>query len=188
MFRRRVPRQSWRRLREVLWPENGLWRAIVYRAKRLLRLRGSPHALAAGIAAGTFASFTPLVGFHFFMAAAVAYALRGNLIASAVGTAVGNPLTFPFFWYASFKVGSFVIGHPPGTSPNRFIRTANFDHLWPVLEPLLLGSVILGTLAGIVVYFPTRWAIARWQHARQQRLAARLARPAATATAVPDKE
>ena len=57
--------------------------------------------VAAGVAAGAFTSFTPFMGLHFLFAALFAWAIRGNLLASALGTFVGNPLTFPFIWAAT---------------------------------------------------------------------------------------
>ena len=48
-----------------------------------------------GVSAGVFISFLPIPGFHFLLAALVAWCLAGNVVASALGTAFGNPLTFP---------------------------------------------------------------------------------------------
>ena len=67
-----------------------------YVTKRILRLTATPHAVAAGVAAGAFTSFTPFMGLHFLLAAVLAWMVRGNLLAPALGTFVGNPLTFPF--------------------------------------------------------------------------------------------
>lgn len=59
-------------------------------------------------------SFTPFIGFHFVLAAAVTMMMCSNLIASAVGTVVGNPITFPFIWIALLSRGS-----DPGTAGKR---------------------------------------------------------------------
>src|SRR5690606_9209209 len=114
LFRRRKPAHFGERLRVFLWPRRSFWRSAQYFAKRVLRLTATPHAIAAGIAAGTLASFTPYLGFHFIIAAAVAWVIRGNLIASALGTAVGNPLTFPFIWASTMAAGRFILygSHP----------------------------------------------------------------------------
>ncbi|WP_330448804.1 DUF2062 domain-containing protein [Paracoccus marcusii] len=41
-------------------------------------------------------NFTPLFGFHFLSAAAVAWIIRGNVLAALLATFVGNPVTLPF--------------------------------------------------------------------------------------------
>ncbi len=71
---------------------------------RLARLWASPHALAMGCAVG---AFTPFIGLHFVLAAIVAYVLRASVIASALGAALGNPVTLPFIWVASYNVAPF---------------------------------------------------------------------------------
>ena len=82
LFRRRK-KASWPdRVREFFWPRKGFTRQARYLAKRILRLSASPHAVAAGVAAGTFSAFTPLLGFHAILALALAYLTAGNLLAA----------------------------------------------------------------------------------------------------------
>ena len=69
---------------------------------RLKRLQGTPYSIATGFACGVAISFTPFIGFHMILAALTAWLIRGNIIASAIGTIVGNPWTFPFIWLAVF--------------------------------------------------------------------------------------
>ncbi len=80
LFRRRKKATWPDRLREFFWPRKGLTRPARYLAKRILRLSASPHAVAAGVAAGTFSAFTPLLGFHVILALALAYLFAGNLL------------------------------------------------------------------------------------------------------------
>jgi hypothetical protein len=82
----------------------------MYFWRRVWRLADSPHTVAIGFAAGSFASFSPYLGGHFIIAFIAAYVVRGSLIAAAVGTAVGNPLTFPLIWFATFNVGNWILG------------------------------------------------------------------------------
>lgn len=105
--RRKIWHES---LRDLLWPRIGVRRAWNYRICRLSRLRVCPHKISLGFALGAFASFTPFIGFHFLLAAVLAFVLRGNLLASAAGTVVGNPLTFPLIWIATFKLGNALTG------------------------------------------------------------------------------
>ena len=92
VFQRRVALHPLRRLREALWPSIGWRRATTYIWRRVWRLSGTPHTIAVGIAAGTFMSFTPFLGFHIVGAMLIAWVFRGNLVAAASGTIVGNPI------------------------------------------------------------------------------------------------
>lgn len=155
-----------------------------YFTKRVLRLTATPHAVAAGVAAGVFASFMPYLGFHFIIAAVAAYCLRGNLLASALGTAIGNPLTFPFIWAASLALGRLILygRQPEGIVPlqlGRVLSELQFAHLWePLLKPMTLGGAVLGTLFGVTFYLVTYWAISMFRTRRKVRLAERARRRA----------
>ncbi len=107
LFRRRDPADWREKLRVAVWPRRSWGRSIKYLAKRVLRLTASPHAIAGGIAAGVFASFTPYMGLHFLIAFAVAYIIAGNMVAAAMGTFFGNPLSFPVYLGGNLFHGKF---------------------------------------------------------------------------------
>lgn len=184
LFKRRKNTNFWERLRTLVWPRRSFWRSAQYYAKRALRLSATPHAIAAGIAAGTFASFTPLLGFHFLLAAALAWVVGGNLIASAIGTAVGNPLTFPFIWGATLETGKLILygRHPTTIGPRdigHLLWEMEFSQLWePFLKPMLVGSLPLGLTAAVILYFVTRWGVLSFREQRRRRLAERARRRA----------
>jgi uncharacterized protein (DUF2062 family) len=184
LFRRRKPADFWDRVRTWLWPRRSHWRSAQYFVKRVLRITATPHAIAAGVAAGAFASFTPYLGFHFVIAALLALALRGNVLASAFGTAVGNPVTFPFIFAATLGLGRFVLygRHPETFQPLNLGNTLahlDFHHIWqPYLLPMTVGGLILGTLVGAIIYMVTRWGTAVFRAQRQKRLAERARRRA----------
>lgn len=163
----------------LIWPRRSYWRSAQYFAKRALRLNATPHAIAAGIAAGVFASFTPFVGFHFIIAAAIAWIIRGNLVASAIGTAVGNPLTFPFIWGATLEAGKLILygRHPAGMGPQdigHLLWNLEFAELWePFLKPMAVGSLPLGLAATLLFYVLTRWAAVAFREQRKKHLAER---------------
>lgn len=186
LFGRKNP-ESWSdRLRVMLWPRRSWLRSTKYLAKRVLRLTASPHAISAGVAAGVFASFTPFVGFHFLIAFFVAYFIAGNFIAAASGTFFGNPLTFPFIWTSTYKLGNFILsGRSPTEEENQLtlLSEANFVELglsgiwdlvfgiWdPVIKPMIIGAVPLGVLFAICAYMVTRWSASKFRAARNRRL------------------
>jgi uncharacterized protein (DUF2062 family) len=144
--------------------------------------------VAAGVAAGAFTSFTPFMGLHFLLAAILAWVIRGNLIASALGTFVGNPLTFPFIWAATYKTGQFILqadmaGAPPalGHAMKRVMSSLwNLDgtaamtalsNIWnPILYPMLVGGLIVGPLVTIPMYFLTKRAALMFRESRRDKL------------------
>jgi uncharacterized protein (DUF2062 family) len=160
---------------------------LQYFSKRILRLKATPHAVAAGVAAGVFASFFPL-GLHFVMAAIVCWLIAGNLVAALLGAAVGgNPLTVPILWGASWETGKLILhrhvaAHGPPAHLSTMLHDMSFHELWgPVLKPLAIGAVPLGLVCGLIFYGITRWAMVVFHEQRRRRLAEKAARQSALA-------
>ena len=80
LFRRRKPAGFKEKLRELVWPRKGFLRPPKYLIMRVLRLTASPHAVAVGVAAGVFVSWTPFIGVHFVMSAIRVLVLEDSLI------------------------------------------------------------------------------------------------------------
>lgn len=178
LFKRRQQEDRLTRLRVSVLPRRNYGRSMRYYAKRVLRIRATPHAIAAGVAAGTFASFTPLMGFHFLLSFLLAFLARGSMIAAAFGTAVGNPLTFPMIWPATLALGRRVLGIEGGDADGALFGAVfaeqGFVALWePWILPMLVGGVPIGLMAGVLIYVPTRMAVAAFQARRAVRRAER---------------
>ena len=179
LFQRRNPFHWTERLLIMLWPRRSFWRSAKYFAKRVLRLRATPHAIAAGVAAGVSISFLPTPGFHFLLAAVIAWCIAGNVVASAIGTAFGNPLTFPLIWGSTYEVGRFIlygraIEDVRPIQLGSALRHLEFSQLWePLLKPMTIGAIPIGLTFGIVFYFVTRWAVAKFHERRRSRFAAK---------------
>lgn len=191
LFKRRNPADFRERLRLALWPRRSFRRSARYFAKRVLRLRATPHAIAAGVAAGVFASFFPL-GIHLVVALATSWLIAGNLVAASLGTAFGNPLTIPVIWGATYEVGYLILhgGDAGAIHPSNIgsmIDAIGIAALWaPLLEPMIIGALPLGLVFATAAYALTRWTVGTFQHRRAVRLAAKagdgtVADPAATA-------
>ncbi len=160
MFQRRVPRTPLQNLKEIFWPSMGWVRAALYTKHRIIRLSDSNHKIALGLAFGAAVSFTPIVGTHFIQAGLFAYMFRANLIASLVGTFVGNPWTFPFMWWASISFGSFLfslLGLPASTNlPDHM----DFNALWHIITnepfriflPWLVGGYLIALISMPINY------------------------------------
>ncbi|MBW3097838.1 DUF2062 domain-containing protein [Pseudohoeflea coraliihabitans] len=176
LFRRRRPLRFWGKLRIALWPSRSFSRSFQYFIKRVLRLTATPHAIAAGVAAGAFTSCTPLLGFHFLLSFALAYVIGGNLVAAALGTGFGNPLSFPFIWAATYKTGNFMIGVEGRRAGDHIdlyslLRHMDMSQIWgPVLKPMLIGALPLGLVVGSIFYLVTYWSVKTFQLRRRTRL------------------
>ena len=170
LFRRRQKLSRWVRVLRFVWPRMGWSRVARYWTFKLKRLQGSPYAIACGFACGAAVSFTPFIGFHFIVAAALAWAMRGNIIASAIGTAVGNPWTFPFIWAGIIWLGTWILGYERGQElPEELTIGTIFEQPETVLLPMLVGGLPAATVVWILFFLPIRRVVGNYQHHRQAR-------------------
>ena len=190
MFKRRTSRPFYRALVEAAWPTMGWKRAFSYYWHRLQRIPGTPESIAAGFACGAAASMMPLVGFHFLLSALLAWLVRGSVLASAFGTVVGNPWTFPFIWVGTYELGQLFLGTNQDLSGRKPFRTMFsgmadalrtfdghlfMDQVWPIWWPMLAGSIPVAIITGFGTYWLIVNPIRKVQHIRQRRAAARQA-------------
>ena len=171
------------RIRDVVWPRMGLRRYGRYLVKRVMRLSASPHAIAAGVASGAAVSMLPLIGLHFFLGFVVAFATRGNMIAAAIGTAWGNPLTFPFFFAAAYWLGDVLLGGGGVSAPEQAqlaatgeqlshgLFSAGFEAFWPTFKTMMIGGLPIALLVYGMFYVLVRTLVSRFRALRQARLA-----------------
>ncbi|MDG1438741.1 MAG: DUF2062 domain-containing protein [Emcibacteraceae bacterium] len=169
MFRRRKKQSFLEKIREFLWPSAGWRRAAHYLKHRIARIDGTPYAIASGFASGVAVSFTPFVGLHFIVAGIVAWIVRGNILTSAIGTAVGNPWTLPFIWAITYNLGISILGGDAtedlmGNLGQIFGNFTIVDlvndpyaALGPFFEtiffPMLLGGIIIGSSLWFFIYW-----------------------------------
>ena len=167
VFRRRRKRSILFRILEIIWPRMGWRRAGRYYVFRIKRLPGTPYTIACGFALGAAVSFTPFIGLHFVIAGIVAWALRANLLASAIGTAVGNPWTFPGIWFGVLWLGSKILGRDmPEIRFTDLSLTMIFDQFDAIAVPMIIGGIPAGAVAWVVFYIPIRRAIGNYQNHR----------------------
>ena len=78
-------------------------------------------------------------------------------------------------FFFAYLVGTWVLGSPPETESFKFslewLEHGGLNSIW---EPLVLGSLICGTLASIIGYSLVLWiwrwrAIEKWKLRRQRR-------------------
>ena len=181
----------------ILWPTMGLARYMTYLKHKITRIKGTDYSIAAGFAAGAAVSMTPFLGLHFIMGAILAWLIGGNVFVSAIGTAVGNPWTFPIIFYLSNDLGNRILGDDgdmtsmaemlylvkhlmfdlmnivSGASPMH----SGSDHIWEStvdlfvgLKSMILGGVIYGVIVWCVAYFLVRRTLRRYHILRAKRI------------------
>ncbi|MEM7058028.1 MAG: DUF2062 domain-containing protein [Pseudomonadota bacterium] len=195
IFKRREKALLSNRLREAVAPRKGFWRGIDYIGKRMRRLPDSPHRIALGFACGALASFSPFFGFHFFLAAGLAWLVRGNVLAGLFGTIVGNPITFPFISAASLGMGRWLLGQNDDGSGIEVVGDAfaeAFSSIWATMKswfgygpsmmdglvkffhdvflPYLIGGILPGLFCAVACYWLIGPIVAAYQERRRKKL------------------
>jgi uncharacterized protein (DUF2062 family) len=176
-FRRRIPLTLRQRLTGIFIPKRGLRRALGYHRLKIMRIGGSPHAVAAGLAIGVLSAWTPFLGLHVLFAIPIAWIFGGSMIAAAIGTTFANPVTCPIIWPLTWELGQVMLGGEP--TSRHIDLSALFAHLdisqlWrPVLEPMLLGSLPPGIVCALVFYAATYFAVRGFRNRRLSRLTER---------------
>ena len=184
MFKRRKPLTLLEMGRQLFWPSMGWKRSFVYAKTRLIRLSDTTHNIALGLALGMGISFTPLLGTHFIQAGILAWLLRGNIFSAMIGTFVGNPWTFPFFWWGGVSLGRFLFGlwgiEGTGVLPDQLNLSIIFNMM--MTEPLtlflpwMLGGYILAVATLPLSYPAYYFLIQGAKRARARTLRRRRAR------------
>lgn len=201
VFRRRDRRSPWRIAAEAVYPRGGWSRALGYIKHRLRRLPDSPEKIGRGMAAGVFISFTPFYGLHFVGGLLIAWAIRGNLLASMIGTFVNNVVTLVPISAMAIYLGYGLLGreadarlveglgHAFGEAwgdlwhnfraafgPGTMEWGGLADFFRDVFWPYLVGGVGPGLIAALLSYRVTVPLVRAYQAARRRRLEERLAR------------
>jgi uncharacterized protein len=189
MFRRRDPLSLALRLRDLVWPRIGWGRTATYYWHRLQRIPGTPASIAAGFACGLAASMSPAVGTHVLVGMLLAYAVRGSLVASVIGTLVINPWTAPPVWFSTYYTGAFILGWDQyghagvADFANMFVGLTEsvvtldiqmfFDSVIPIFWPMLVGAGPVALVVGFGSYLALEPILRKLQQARALRLAGR---------------
>lgn len=174
LFKRRVKLSIVTRVKEMLWPRTGFVRSFSYLRHRLARLPGTPHSIAVGFACGAGMAFTPFFGFHIPLSALLAWLLRGNILASALGTLVGNPWTYPVFLVWTYRVGCWIMGVKAVADPFHDLHMIDFLHsplaaLGPVFTPMMIGAIPNALVMWWASYRVVRKLIEEYKRKRAER-------------------
>lgn len=164
------------------------WRSMRrLRLRLLLRLMGRAEPLervAAAVAVGVGVGLSPFIGFHFFLAIAIAFIFRLNKLDTVLGQFVGNPWTLPPFYAVGYRLGRAILGYAPARVPAlKWQRILHHD-FWvafrgpgfgPRLASFLVGTTLLAVAVSLTTYLFSRGAL-KLYHRRFPRVAERAAR------------
>ena len=177
LFRQRTQPGHWERVKLWLWPRVSWRRSVLYYLKHILRLSGTPYAIAMGAGVGAAVAFTPFLGLHLVITFAIAWMLRGNMIAGAIAaTAFGNPISYPLIWAATYQLGHLVLNNEHRPAPEQLghdLLHKSWNELRPLIEPMTVGSILLGFGAGVIVYILVYKAVLAYRERRSQRFTGR---------------
>ena len=202
MFKRAKP-ETWAIwARQQIYPKGGIKRAVVYLWHRLRRLPDPPHRVERGVFVGVFANFPPVFfGIQMPVAALLAWALRGNVLAAVLGTLLSNPITTPIIALVSLHLGHWMLGTSDSVSVNGVFaafaaagqdlwhnlraafsdETAHWEGLilfWHrIYFPYLLGSILPGLATSALCAWATLPLVTAAQTLRRKRTQARKRHP-----------
>ena len=121
---------------------------------KIYRIRDFPESVAIGLSWGAAVSFTPLLGFHLIICYLGTWLMRGNLIAATVGTIIGNPWTFPIFFYLDYKIG--LVFFPDKINNYEFKVQFFINNFEALFYPTLLGSLPIAFIIWFITYYTTK--------------------------------
>lgn len=152
--------------------------ADAIRAHRCLRVFGefihdpnlwhlNRHAVARAFAIGLFWAFIP-VPFQMIFAAGVAILWRANIPLSISLVWVTNPVTLPPLFFATYKLGAWLLGSPAVELPEHLGIQWFLDSLGQIWRPLFVGSLLTALVASGAGYYLIH-AFWRWYTIKRYR-------------------
>ncbi len=140
---------------------------------RLVTIDDTPHSIALGVAIGIFFGFTPLWGLKTLLSIAVAWLFKSNKIAAAISVQL-HDLILPFMpaiYLWEYKFGFWAMhGHLPRRINFRALALGdyNWEKVFTVGRPLLVGSLIVGLPSAAIVYLICRGLVTTHQTSREE--------------------
>lgn len=135
-----------------VWPDMGWRRFGRLQLFRLSRTKGGVSFVSRGFACGAAVSFTPFIGFHFILAVLMAKAIGGSGTAALIGTAVGNPWTFPFIWSGVYAIGHEIVSVNRDFSVGELSLSSLLDNPLDLFLPMLVGCIPLAVASWMIFY------------------------------------
>lgn len=146
--------------------------------RRMIRLEGSPRAIAMGLAIGIVVGFSPTVGFQMILAAFLASMVRANPAPAIMAVWITNPVTIPPIYAATYYLGrQFWAGRQIDIHAelSRLVHDLSRFEFYEVvsqfrkllelgvdvLVPMFIGGAIVGGILALISYPITIIAVTR---------------------------
>ena len=156
---------------EKIW--NKFKRKIRYGYLRVVRIKAPAESIALGLAAGVFAGAMPFLSLQMIIAIAIAFIIRGNPIAAALGTWWTNPFNWAIVFPLLYMLGKvFVPGEVESMSISDLSNLGLLELLrqgWKWLLITTLGGCIAGIPLAIFTYFATIRGVRVYHNSRASR-------------------
>ena len=136
------------------------------------------HSVSVAFFVGFFCCFLP-IPFQMIPGIFLCLWLKANVPISIALIWISNPLTMPPMFYATYKIGTWILNEPNRVSTIELSFEWLYQQFALVWQPLLLGSLItgitLGTLAFITSRLYWRWRVSRnWSERKRRKIRQRL--------------
>lgn len=141
---------------------------------RLLLGNSTPHGIALGVSIGAFIGILPVYGLHTILVIIAAIVVKpANKLAILIGTNISLPPTVPFITWAGYEIGRFILKGRYDPLHLSDFKNISWQYIASRYQPLFLGSIILGIICALAVYFIVFFAVKgikeRKKHARNAR-------------------
>ena len=141
-----------------------LFRILRLLKLKIFRIRDFPEAVAVGLAWGAAVSFTPLLGLHIIICFLGTWLMRGNLIAATVG----NPWTFPFFFYIDYKIGMLFFNETLESYEFKVnFLIENFQNLF---IPTFVGSLPVAIIIWFITYYLSKKLLSKRYNEKKNKI------------------
>ena len=132
------------------------------------------HSVSVAFFVGLFIAFLPIPG-QIPLAAIGAFLFRCNLPIAVALVWISNPLTFPFIFYGTYKLGAWMLQKPYSKFSFELSWTWLKNDFLLIWEPMLLGCLMAGLFFGCVGYLAIQWiwrwhVVTRWRERRQHKI------------------
>ncbi|MDX1655561.1 MAG: DUF2062 domain-containing protein [Candidatus Competibacteraceae bacterium] len=115
------------------------------------------RSVAGALGMGIFVALFPLP-LQMVIAALAAMWLRVNLPLVVATVWITNPLTFPPIFYFNYRVGAWLLDHPPRPFHFEFSLGWLLEEAGALWQPLVVGSLAVGLVLGSLTYTGVRLA------------------------------
>jgi uncharacterized protein (DUF2062 family) len=150
---------------------------------KLLRLKGSPHALSLGAAIGVFIGITPTIPLHTAIILLLTLLTRSSFIAGLITSwIVSNPLTYVPTYYFSLKTGNAVTHLALNWDKIKLVLdkllsdsslSEKFQSLmnlgYETIIVMLVGGTILALPFSLASYYISYYAIIKYRRKKRER-------------------